>query len=66
MIRNSVEVEQARWKRQRERPLTQEQKHALFDAMYLEVIHLGRLDAVKESVRSKGCTEIARILNASI
>jgi hypothetical protein len=64
MIKNSTEVERARRQYEREHPLTLKQKYALLNAMYEEVVQVGRLKAKGDRMEHK--LAIARILNASV
>ena len=66
MIRNPDEVERARRRRERENPLTLQQKYALLNAMYEEVKQLGRLRSGNGQERMKHKLAMARVLNAEI
>jgi len=66
MIKNPQEVERAKRKHEREHPLTQEQKYAVLNAMYVEVRQLDRLKASAAGGRMKHKVALARILNAGV
>jgi hypothetical protein len=66
MIRNPHEVERLKRDHRRKHPLTIEQKYAILNAMYDEVMQLGKLQAARTQRRKKQKLAIARIVNAGV
>jgi hypothetical protein len=66
MIRTPHEVERLKRDHRRKHPLTIEQKYAILNAMYDEVMQLGKLQAARTQRRKKHKLAIARIVNAGV
>jgi hypothetical protein len=66
MIKNPHEVEQLKKEYRRKHPLTIEQKYAILNAMYDEVMRLGKLEKRTAQRTKQHTLAIARTVNVGV